>query len=100
MIEAFSINAVPWNLVFPNCESPLAKYGGGAVSGKIAQPFIWPFAEKLIGITSRPIIGPSVWDFEDIEKLRDMGAKAVSFGSIFLCHPARPTRFVRKDLAL
>jgi len=54
-------------------------------------------AKKLIEITNVPVIGPSVWDFEDIEKLREMGAKAVSFGSVFMCHPWRPTLYVRRD---
>ena len=97
MVEAFDINSVPWHIVFPNKKSPLAKLGGGGVSGKIAQPFTWALAKKLIEMTRVPVIGPSVWDFEDIAKLRAMGAKAVSFGSVFLCHPWRPTLFVKKD---
>lgn len=97
MVEAYSINSVPWHMVFPGRKSPLAKFGGGGVSGKIAQPFTWLLVEKLVSMTSAPVIGPSVWDFKDIAKLRAMGAKAVSFGSVFICHPWRPTRFVRID---
>ena len=97
MVEAYSVNSVPWNIIFPDRKSPLAKLGGGGVSGKIAQSFTWPLVEKLAGMTSVPVIGPSVWDFEDIVKLRAMGAKAISFGSVFLCYPWRPTCFVRKD---
>jgi len=39
-----------------------------------------------------------LWEFDDIRKLRKMGAKAISFGSIFLRYPWRPTLFVRKDM--
>lgn len=96
IVEAFSINSVPWKIIFPNKKSPLAKLGGGGVSGKIAQPFTWAFAEKIRCMTDVPVIAPSMWDFEDIAKMRCRGFKAFSFGSIFLCHPWRPTSFVRR----
>lgn len=98
VIEAISINSVPWRIVFPNKKSPLAHFGGGGVSGKIVQPYTWKFVEKLVQKTSIPVIGPSVWDFEDIEKLRKIGAKAISFGSIFFRYPWRPTLYVKKDM--
>jgi len=97
--EAFSVNSVPWNMIFPYKKSPLAKLGGGGVSGKIAQRFTWAFAEELMTITDIPFIAPSVWDFEDIEKLRDAGFEAFSFGSVFMPFPWRPTLYVRKDMS-
>ncbi len=99
IIEAISINSVPWNIIFPEKKSPLAHLGGGGVSGKISQPLTWMLVGDLVCLTDDiPVIGPSVWDFEDIEKLREMGAKAISFGSIFLRYPWRPTMFVKKDM--
>ncbi len=97
LVEAISINSVPWGTSSPNKRSPLAYLGDGAISGKIAQPFTWDFLKRLKKATSIPIIGPSVWDFKDIEKLRNLGANAISFGSIFLRYPWRPTLFVQKD---
>lgn len=97
-IEAISINSVPWSIIFPDKKSPLAHLGGGGVSGKIAQPYTWGLLRKLVSLTNIPIIGPSVWEFEDIGKLRRMGAKAISFGSIFMSHPTWPTAYVRKDI--
>lgn len=96
-VEVFSINSVPWRIVFPDRKSPLEKFGGGGVSGKIAQPFTWLFAEKLQSMTDIPVIAPSIWDYANIKTLRDKGFKAFSFGSVFLCHPWRPTLYVRKD---
>ncbi len=96
-IEAISINSVLWSMIFPDKKSPLAHLGGGGVSGKIAQPFTWGLLQKLVGLTDIPIIGPSVWEYEDISKLKDLGAKAISFGSLFMSHPTRPTAYVRKD---
>ncbi len=98
IVEAISINSVPWAVIFPNKKSPLAHLGGGGVSGKIAQPHTWDFVKRLVDSTDIPVIGPSVWDYKDIQKLRDIGAKAISFGSIFLRYPWRPTQFVRKDM--
>jgi dihydroorotate dehydrogenase len=97
VVEAFSVNSVPWRIIFPNRKSPLEKFGGGGVSGKIAQPLTWPFAERLQKITRVPVIAPSVWDFEDLSILRRMGFKAFSFGSVFLRYPWRPTPYVRKE---
>lgn len=97
VVEAITINSVPWRVIFPQKKSPLAHLGGGGVSGKIAQPFTWKMVEKLVSITEIPVIGPSVWEFQDIEELRKIGAKAVSFGSLFLARPQCPTLFVRRD---
>ena len=97
VVEAISINSVSWAYMFPRKRSPLAHLGGGGVSGKAAQPFTWNLLKQLVKITSIPVIGPSVWEFDDIQRLRAIGAKAISFGSIFLRYPWRPTLFVRKD---
>ena len=100
MVEAISINTVPWAIVFPNRRSPLETLGGGGVSGKAAQPFTWALAEKISEITTIPVIWPSIWDFEDLGKVRDKRARAVSFGSVFLRYPWRPTLFVRREQKL
>jgi len=97
MVESFSINSVPWAVAFPNKKSPLANFGGGGVSGKAAQPFTWSLIEKLAKSTSIPVIGPSVWEFDDLGKVRNLGAKAISFGSIFLRYPWRPTLYIRRE---
>lgn len=99
LVEAISINSVPWEIIFPDQPSPLAKYGGGGVSGKIIQPFTWSLVRKLAQMTPIPVIGPSIWDFSDIEKVRKLGAKAVSFGSVFLRYPWRPTLYIKKSAA-
>lgn len=95
-IKAISINSVPWLMVFPVKISPLARYGGGGVSGKKAQFCTWQMIKDLKVATSCPIIAPSVWDYEDIEKVYEMGASAISFGSVGLLYAWRPTQFVRQ----
>lgn len=95
-VEAVSINSVPWPVVYPDKKSPLTNLGGGGVSGKAVQKFTWKMAEELARETKVPVIGASVWDYDDIRKLFGLGVKAVAFGSIFLRYPWRPTRFIQR----
>lgn len=95
-IDAISINSVPWKFAYPYTDSPFESLGGGGLSGKIIQNYTWGFIEELIKKTNVPIIGCSIWDYDDIDKLYDIGCKAIGFGSIFLRYPWRPTTFVRK----
>lgn len=99
LVEAFSINSVPWEIIFPNRQSPLARLGGGGVSGAVTQSYTWGLIRKLVDLTDIPVIGPSVWDFEDLSRVREHGARAISFGSIFLRYPWRPTIYVRREQA-
>lgn len=92
--EAVNINSVLWHYAFPNQTSPLVKFGGGGVSGQIAQPFNWPMVQELSAVL--PVIGPSVWEYTDIAKLFSLGAKAIAFGSIFVKRPWAPTRYIRR----
>lgn len=96
VVEAISINSVTWPVVFSDQPSPLKKFGGGAVSGKRVQEFTWKMVSDLARETKIPVIGASVWNYEDIQKLFDLGAKAIAFGSIFLRYPWRPTLFVQR----
>ncbi len=95
-IEAVSINSVPWPSLYPGNPSPLAHYGGGGVSGKKIQPITWKMVSEMAQLSKIPVIGPSVWDYEDIERILSMGARAISFGSIFISKPWRPTLFAKK----
>lgn len=99
MVEAISINTVPWKVAYPGETSPLACFGGGGVSGRAAQPWTWKMVQELASATSIPVIGPGVWEYSDIARLRELGAKAISFGSIFMQYPWRPTAFVRREVA-
>jgi dihydroorotate dehydrogenase (NAD+) catalytic subunit len=99
LVEALTINSVPWGMVFPALPSPLKHLGGGGLSGKLAQHHNWLFMTELKRICpSVPVVGPSVWNFEDIARVRGLGADAISFGAIFLRYPWRPTMFVKKDM--
>lgn len=97
LIDAIAINSVPWSVIYPDRPSPMAHVGGGGVSGRAAQSHTWPMVARLAAASPIPVIGPSVWEYTDIARLRALGARAISFGSIFLRYPWRPTAFVRRD---
>lgn len=97
VVEAFSLNSVPWAVLYPTKHSPLARFGGGAVSGKVTQSIVWNTLECIARLSSTPVIGSAIWDFGDIARVRNF-AHAVSFGSIFLRYPWRPTQYVLRDM--
>ncbi|MBI1975078.1 MAG: hypothetical protein HYS57_01810 [Parcubacteria group bacterium] len=99
LVEAISLNSVPWSFVFPDEKSPMVRFGGGGVSGKAAQKITWEMVRVLKSVTQTPVIAPSAWEFEDIRRLKELGADAISFGSLFLRYPWRPTRYVRRWLS-
>ncbi len=96
-LKGFDVNSIPWH-VFSNRRSPLEKFGGGGVSGKIAQPYTWTFARKLQAMANIPVIAPSMWEHEDIGTMRDKGFKVFSFGSVFTVLPWHPTLCVQEDI--
>lgn len=100
--EAVSFNSVPWKIAFPGKRSPLWRLekkfggGGGGVSGKPAQVFNWFAVAELAKQKALPVIGPDIMDQKDAEFVRQIGARAVSFGTIHLRTPWKPTSIVRR----
>ncbi len=105
--EAISINSVPWKTAFPDGRRSLlwelekkVGGGGGGVSGRPAQVLNWKAVRELAEQGSLPVIAPSIMEFGDMERVRKCGAKAVSFGTIHLRTPLRPTQIVRKEMGI
>lgn len=103
--EAVSLNSVPWEVLNPLGQpSPLRKLeervggGGGGVSGRPAQKVLWPAVKALARQGWLPVIGPSIMEYEDLDRLRKLGASACSFGSIHLRTPWKPTEIVLQDM--
>jgi len=101
--EAISLNSVPWEIVFPGQRSPLWKLekkvggGGGGVSGKAAQRHNWKAIRELSGQNSLPVIGASIMNHDDLNRVRILGATAFAFGAIHLKTPWLPTMIVKKE---
>ena len=100
-IDAISINSVPWNMIFPGRKYPFKvdekSLWKAGISGKIAQVVNWPFIRDLIKLDKVPIIGCSVWEYRDIQRLWNLGVNAISFGSIHMLRPWLPTKWVRRE---
>lgn len=94
LVEFFEVNSIPWRY-YSRAPSPLKKYGGGGVSGGAVKLLTRNVAREIQHLTSTPVVGPSAWDYADILELRKLGFPAVSFGSIWLRYPWRPTLYVR-----
>ncbi len=73
MVKALRINSVPVE-------------GGGAISGKAAQPINWPIMEELLNASKTQVIAPSIWDYEDFERVIKMGASGIDCGSFSMPH--------------
>jgi dihydroorotate dehydrogenase (NAD+) catalytic subunit len=91
-----AINAVPWRLVFGERLSPLARLGGGGVSGEPIRPFVRAAVQQLRAHTRLPIIaGGGIYTLQDLDELWALGARAFSIGTLFLRAPLQPNRLVR-----
>jgi dihydroorotate dehydrogenase len=99
IVEAVSLNSVPWKMAFPSIPfSPLRSLGGdGGVSGRPAQECNWTAVRNLSLQGLVPVIGSSVMEFDDMEEVRELGAEAVSFGAIHFLGPWKPTSFIEKE---
>lgn len=101
LVEWLSFNAIPWEIIFQDRESPLEKKFGlkGAVSGKVIQKFNEKMALKikLSGIKTPVVLSSVGWgrNFQEgYENLCEAlkWADAVSFGSLFRKHPTWPIK--------
>jgi dihydroorotate dehydrogenase len=106
--QAISLNSVPWEMVdrdaLPSRDSPLMgvgdDLGAGGVSGVPAQKLNWLAVKQLASAQEGlPVIAPSIMQYEDLADVRKLGASAVSFGTIHLRAPWKPTSIVRRDMA-
>ena len=104
VVQGISLNSVPWGTVYPGRQSPLWRLeekvggGGGGVSGKPAQYLNWKAVRELAKQGAVPVIAPSIMSHADLGTVRALGASAVSFGTLFLRAPWKPTSIVRKEM--
>jgi len=98
-------NALPWGS-FPECinwkklfgseTSPLAKYGGGGLSGKPLLPLLLKWLAQARKMISKPIVaGGGILSAYDAEAVIKLGADAIALGTIGILRPWRMKETIR-----
>lgn len=90
-----AINTIPYGMVFPGNKSPLAKKGGGGVSGFLAYDLAYRYNQKLREKTKLPIImGCGVTDIYSKVQFFRIGADVVSVCTAALLNPKEACHIV------
>lgn len=78
--------------------SPLAKYGGGGISGAPLRPVVlsWVRHAAELGMTKPLIAGGGILSVEDAMELMRAGADAVKLGTVAMLRPWRVGRMVER----
>jgi dihydroorotate dehydrogenase len=91
------INTVPWSNLYPDRPSPLARLGGGGVSGPAISARSKYALRAVANNFQTPVIsGGGIWSLDDARERFAMGAAAITIGTLFLSRPWRPTRIARQ----
>lgn len=90
-------NTVPWGdlpadvrkMFFRTETSPLAKFGGGGISGKYLLPLVeqWLYQFKKFNVGKPIIAGGGILKPHDVNRLVEAGASAISPGSVVMLRP-------------
>jgi dihydroorotate dehydrogenase (NAD+) catalytic subunit len=88
---------IDWKGLFGSDTSPLAKYGGGGLSGKPLLPIVadWIRDVRAAGVTTPIVGGGGILCRQDAERLLDVGADAVEIGSVSILRPWRVRSIIR-----
>ncbi len=88
---------IDWKGLFGSNTSPLAKYGGGGLSGKPLLPIVadWIRDVRMAGVTTPIVGGGGILCRQDAERLLDVGADAIELGSISILRPWRVRGIVK-----
>lgn len=93
------INTVPWDMIYPDTPSPLAKYNlKGGVSGR---PIAFLACKALhdvkkAGIRIPVISGGGIYSYDDVVIRHGLGARAFAIGTLFTNRPWLPNVIANK----
>lgn len=82
---------IDWKGLFGSETSPLAKYGGGGLSGKPLLPIVCDYIRSLLRVGfEKPVIGGGgILSPDDAQRMKEAGADAIELGSIAILRPWR-----------
>jgi dihydroorotate dehydrogenase len=82
---------IDWAGLFGKGPSPLAKFGGGGLSGKPLLPIVrrWIKDVRLLGLKKPIIAGGGILEARDAGTMMGVGADAIELGSVSILRPWR-----------
>ncbi len=81
---------INWKKLFGNDSSPLAKYGGGGLSGKPLLPLLIRWLVEARSLIHKPIVaGGGILSPSNAERVITLGADAIALGTIGILRPWR-----------
>ena len=82
---------IDWKGLFGSDNSPLAKYGGGGLSGKPLLPIVtdWIRAARVRGLAKPIVGGGGILSKADADRMLDAGADAIELGAVAFLRPWR-----------
>lgn len=88
---------IDWKGLFGSDTSPIAKYGGGGLSGKPLLPIVtdWIRKARTLGITKPIVGGGGILSKDDADRMVNAGASAIELGSVSILRPWRVQGIIR-----
>ena len=89
-------NSLPWADVFKG-ESPLAKYGGGGVSGRplLRRTALWVKDARSLGYKGHINAGGGILCKKDVDTLAKVGADSIFIGSVAILRGWRVSGIIK-----
>ena len=92
----FGWQGIDWQRVWGSTTSPLAKLGGGGLSGAVLRPLVcaWIAGVREAGFTKPINGGGGIMCCADVDHYHDAGASSVFLGSVALMRPWRVKKII------
>lgn len=90
-------DVIDWVNLFGSETSPLAKYGGGGLSGRPLLPLTLEWVSSAVGKVDKPIMaGGGIMSVDDVVAISSAGAAAMELGVVGLLRPWAVARIRNK----
>ena len=98
----FGWEGVDWQKVWGSETSPLAKLGGGGLSGKALRPLVCEWIRRLreAGFTKPINGGGGILSSEDVDAYHTAGASSIFLGTAAVVRPWRVRKIIRRANSL
>ncbi|PIP65399.1 hypothetical protein COU77_03200 [Candidatus Peregrinibacteria bacterium CG10_big_fil_rev_8_21_14_0_10_49_16] len=94
--------SIPWHRVFGGFKSPLARFGGGGLSGPRLRPLVCDWIARLrdAGFTKPINGGGGIFHPRDVNQYHRAGASSIFVGSVASQRPWQVQRIIRRAYEL